>query len=210
MRALVRRRADAVLPDAVPFPFSSFSPRVRQFKRHPVTHLLRCPRRAQRVGAHGFTLVELMIVVLIISVLATITVPAVQRIQRKAKATTIMNDFRVFGAAFDTYAQEMGGWPAETAAGVFPPEMAQRMNQTAWLRKTPMGGQYNWENNQMHFGVTYRAAIAIAATAGAPLPLDVNQLYDLEHGIDGANQINWLGGTFHLGTGLVPLYIVQP
>ena len=45
-----------------------------------------------------------MVVVLIISVLATISVPAIQRIQRKAKSTTIANDFRVFGAAFDTSA----------------------------------------------------------------------------------------------------------
>lgn len=190
--------------------------------RHVVTHLIRRLRRLDRgveiprarqwrhIAARGFTLVELMVVVLIISVLATISVPAIQRIQRKAKSTTIANDFRVFGAAFDTYAQEMGAWPAETAAGVFPPEMDQRINQTAWLRKTPMGGQYNWENNQLHFGITYRAGIAIGATAGAPLPLDNNMLLDLEHAIDGKNQTNWFGGSFHLGTGLVPLYIIQP
>jgi prepilin-type N-terminal cleavage/methylation domain-containing protein len=161
-------------------------------------------------ATRGFTLVELMVVVLIISVLATISVPALQRMQRKTKTATIVNDFRVFGAAFDTYAQEIGTWPADTAAGVFPPEMDQRINQTAWLRTTPMGGQYNWESNQLHFGVTYRAAIAINATAGAPLPLDNNMLLDLEHAIDGKNQTNWFGGSFHLGTGTVPLYIIQP
>ncbi len=162
-----------------------------------------------RVATRGFTLVELMVVVLIISVLATISVPAFQRIQRRSKTAAIMNDFRVFGAAFDTYAQEMGAWPAETAAGVFPPEMDQRINQTAWQRKTPMGGQYNWEYNQLHFGLRYTAAITINATASAPLPLDVNQLFDFEYGIDGKNQINWFGGSFRLGTGLVPLYLIQ-
>ena len=65
------------------------------------------------------------------------------RIQRKSKVTAISNDFRVFAAAFDTYAQETGGWPAEAAAGVFPAGMDQRINKTAWRRKTPMGGQYN-------------------------------------------------------------------
>jgi type II secretory pathway pseudopilin PulG len=151
-----------------------------------------------------------MVVVLIISVLATIALPSFIRVQRRTKSSTIFNDFRTFAAAFDTYSQEMGAWPPEAAAGVFPTGMDQRINQTAWQRTTPMGGQYDWDNNQMHFGVTYQAAIAINATASAPLLLDVNQLTDLEHLIDGANQLNWLGGNFHLGTGLVPLYIVQP
>ena len=158
----------------------------------------------------GFTLVELMVVVLIISVLGSITVPSVQRIQKRAKTTTIQNDFRTFAAAFDTYSQENGSWPAESASSVVPTGMDTRLNTSAWQRITPMGGHYDWEGNQMHFGTRYQAAIAISATADAPLPLDVPQLIDLEHVIDGPNQINWLGGNFHIGTGLVPLYIVQP
>lgn len=88
--------------------------------------------------------------------------------------------------------------------------MDQRINQTAWLRQTPMGGQDNWEYNQNHFGTVYRAALSISATAGAPLPLDVNQLIDLEHTIDLPATLDFLGGSFHLGTGLVPLFIIQP
>src|ERR1017187_1887982 len=87
--------------------------RVRPTKGPPGTPLLRCPRqlargveilgpRRWRGATRGFTLVELMVVVLIISVLATISVPALQRMQRKTKTATIVNDFRVFGAAFDT------------------------------------------------------------------------------------------------------------
>lgn len=158
----------------------------------------------------GFTLVELMVVVLIISVLATIALPSFIRIQRRTRTAAIQNDFRTFAAAFDTYAQETGGWPAEAATAEIPVGMDQRLNASAWQRKTPMGGQYDWEGNQMQFGTRYAAAIAIKATAIAPLPLDVNQLTDLEHVIDGANQINWLGGNFHIGTGLVPVYVIQP
>jgi type II secretory pathway pseudopilin PulG len=149
-----------------------------------------------------------MIVVLIISVLAMLAVPAFARVKRRAKTAAIMNDFRVFAAAFETYAHEKGTWPAETAAGVCPPVMTSRLNVTAWERTTPMGGKYNWENNQNHFGSQIRAAIAISATGGAPLPLDVNQLLDLEQTID-SSSFNWLGGNFQLGTGLVPLYVIQ-
>src|SRR5207248_9307023 len=137
-----------------------------------------------------FTLVEIMMVVLIISVLATLSIPVLQRVQRKTKTAAIMNDFRVFAAAFDTYAHETGGWPPDAAAGVLPPLMAGRLNTQAWTRTTPMGGKYNWEYNQLHFGITYKAAIAISPTASAPLTLDVAQLTDLEQTID-KGSFNW-------------------
>ena len=159
----------------------------------------------------GFTLVEIMVVVLIISVLATISVPALRLIQRRAKTTTIVNDFRVFAAAFDTYAQEMGGYPVDTPAGVFPTGMDDRIDPIAWQRTTPMGGKYNWENNQFDFfGTKHPAAIAINAVAGAPLPLDVTMLYDLEHTIDSPTVLIWNSGNFRLGSGIAPLYIIQP
>ena len=163
--------------------------------------------RARHAPDHGFTLVEIMVVILVISVLATLAVPTVAKLQRRARTAAIANDFRVFAAAFDTYAHESGGWPADTAAGVLPPAMAGRITAAAFTRRTPMGGQYNWEYNQLHFGVRYTAAIAITGTASSPLPLDVDQLLDLERTID--SQFDLLGGSFHLGTGLVPLYLVQ-
>lgn len=149
-------------------------------------------------------------VVLIISFLAMLAVPALQRVQRRTKATAILNDFRVFAAAFEAYAHQNGSWPAESAAGVVPPGMTTDLKVDAWTRVTPMGGKYNWDNNQLHFGTRFQAAIAISAAAGAPLPLDVPILLELEHAVDGNNQTNLLGGSFRLGSGLCPLYIVQP
>jgi prepilin-type N-terminal cleavage/methylation domain-containing protein len=158
----------------------------------------------------GFTLVELMMVVLIISVLASIAIPSFIRVQRRTKSSTIANDFRTFAAAFDTYAQELGTWPANGTAGTLPAAMNNRINKTQFQRKSPMGGQYKWNYNQVELGTTLTACLTINATASAPLPLDVNQLTDLEHLIDGAHQLNWLGGSFRIGTGTVPCYLIQP
>lgn len=168
-----------------------------------------CPSRHRRRSARaGFTLVEIMMVVLIISVLATLVVPTMAKLKRRAKTSVLVNDFRAFSTAFDGYAQEFGKYPAETAVGVFPAGMDGRLNRTAWTRITPMGGKYDWDNNQLHFGTRYQAAIAINSAAGATLILDVAQLQDLEQTMD--STFDWLGGTFHLGTGIVPLVIVQP
>ena len=156
----------------------------------------------------GFTLVEVMMVVLIISVLAALAVPVVLRIQRQAKTTAIVNDFRVFAAAFDAYAHTSGTWPADSAAGVMAAGMSTYLSVPSWGRVTPMGGKYNWESNQTHLGTKLRAAISISSAAGAPLTLDVPMLIELESQVDGDN--NLLGGSFRLGTGLVPVYVIQP
>ncbi|RYD76680.1 MAG: type II secretion system protein [Verrucomicrobiaceae bacterium] len=54
----------------------------------------------------GFTLVEIMIVVAIIALLATIAIPNFLRARERAQATTIIEEMRVVSAAIDTYAIE--------------------------------------------------------------------------------------------------------
>jgi len=157
-------------------------------------------------STRGFTLVEILVVVVIISLLAMLSIPGLQMVQRRAKSSAIINDFRVFATAFETYAHEKGSFPAEANAGVVPAGMETSLKADAWLRVTPMGGHYNWENNQMHFGNRYKAAIAITATGDAPLPLDVNQLTDIDKAIDDGDLYN---GNFRLGAGLCPLFVIE-
>jgi prepilin-type N-terminal cleavage/methylation domain-containing protein len=156
--------------------------------------------------ADGFTLVEIMMVALVISVLASLALPAVKRVQLRAKTSAIVNDFRVFAAAFDTYAHETGGWPAETAPGVLPAMMAGRITPAMFTRATPMGGKYNWENNKLHRGVHYTAALSIKGTVAAPLPLDLEQLLDIDRPIDDGDLTT---GNFIAGTNNVPLFVIQ-
>ncbi len=54
----------------------------------------------------GFTLVEIMIVVAIIALLATIAVPGFLRARKRSQATRILNDLRLIDAAVDQYAIE--------------------------------------------------------------------------------------------------------
>ncbi|XHR28056.1 MAG: competence type IV pilus major pilin ComGC [Chthoniobacteraceae bacterium] len=54
----------------------------------------------------GFTLVEIMIVVAIIALLASIAVPNFMRARQRAQATTILEEARMVDAARDQYAIE--------------------------------------------------------------------------------------------------------
>jgi len=54
----------------------------------------------------GFTLVEVMIVVAIIALLASIAVPGFMRARKRSQASRILNDLRLLDNAVDLYAIE--------------------------------------------------------------------------------------------------------
>lgn len=63
----------------------------------------------------GFTLVEIMIVVAIVALLASIAVPGFLRARKRSQATRVINDLRHLDAAVDQYALETnkpGGYVA--------------------------------------------------------------------------------------------------
>lgn len=61
----------------------------------------------------GFTLIELMIVVVIIGILAAIAIPKYQNVTTNAKAATIIGDTRVLLNAAQLYLTEKGEYPPD-------------------------------------------------------------------------------------------------
>ena len=57
-------------------------------------------------SGQGFTLVEIMIVVAIIALLASIAVPGFLRARKRSQASRIINDLRLIDGAVDQYAIE--------------------------------------------------------------------------------------------------------
>lgn len=182
----------------------------------PVPHLpcrLIGRQRLPRSAAGVISMVELLTVVLIISILFLMAVPTYQQIRRKARATALVNDFRVFGAVFQAYAHERGAWPAESATGVVPAGLTNDDLQTdSWTRRTPIGGKFDWEYNQAHPGGTspggkWRAALAIATTGDAPLLVDADLYEQIDEALDDGNLAT---GNFRLGFGDCLLFILEP
>lgn len=170
-------------------------------------------QRLPRSQSGMLSLVELMVVVLIISMLFFAAVPAYQRIQLNARAVAIANDFRVFGAVFQTFAHDRGTWPKESGPGELPEGITkQEIPLEAWTRRTPMGGRFNWENNQMHPGGTspggrWRAAVAITGVEGDPLVINGELLEKIDEALDDGVLTT---GNFRTGFGDCPLLILEP
>jgi type IV pilus assembly protein PilA len=79
----------------------------------------------------GFTLVEIMIVVVIIGLLAAMAIPAFQRVRANSQDKTVMNNMRVLGAAADEYFMEYGTYTVELTSLVGSSAYVKALNTVA-------------------------------------------------------------------------------
>lgn len=117
--------------------------------------------RARRSSSHGFTLVEIMIVVVIVGLLAALAVPAFLRVRHASQNSRTTNDFRIFSQAFEIYNTQYGVWPSNVGPGVVPTlpvPMAGDFRAEVWQSPTAIGGRWNWDNG--NFGVTASVSIS--------------------------------------------------
>jgi len=75
----------------------------------------------------GFTLVEVVTVMMIVSVLARIAIPQMQEILTRARATEVRASFSVVEEAATRLSLENEPWPDDTDAGVVPPELVDML-----------------------------------------------------------------------------------
>ena len=128
-------------------------------------------------GTRGFTLVEIMVVVVIIGVIAAMGMPAYRRITMRSKTAALVSDLRSYSAAFITYSLQNGRWPADGSPKQIPPEMVGALANGFGL-KSPIGGVYKWNYDVSADGITAKAAIIIE-TDGAEILSDDRDLREM-------------------------------
>src|SRR5438105_6207681 len=72
------------------------------------------PMKFRATRAHGFTLIELIVVILIIAALAALLVPAALRTLDRAKSAQAKNDVTQIVTAVNAYYTEYGHYPIAT------------------------------------------------------------------------------------------------
>ena len=122
----------------------------------------------------GFTLIEIMIVVVIIGLLAAIASPAFQKIRLNSKFSTFMNDSTAYAEAGMIYLFETGAEKIQDAnTGILPNELEGYINETAWDAGTPIGGSWDWDSDYGFHGVGVIGFTITEEEAG-----EVDQIYD--------------------------------
>jgi prepilin-type N-terminal cleavage/methylation domain-containing protein len=87
-------------------------------------------------GSGGFTLIEILIVVIILGVLAAVVVPMFGETSNEAEINVCMENMGIIQRAMDIYKLQNGEFPASTddLAAIFPA-----------LPTCPLGGAYGWQ-----------------------------------------------------------------
>ena len=70
--------------------------------------------KAMHKNEKGFTLVELMVVVVIIGILVAIAIPIYNNVTANAKRNTVEGNLRTIDGAIQIYAAEEGSFPTES------------------------------------------------------------------------------------------------
>lgn len=101
------------------------------------------PPGISRQNEHGFSLVELLIVVGAIGILVNLSFPVFEHARKKAQVARIVSDFQTVRRMATDYFIKNGRWPAEAGEGIEPPEL-----QTALARAVRWDGRfpYDWDN----------------------------------------------------------------
>lgn len=110
-------------------------------------------RQQARMGRRtdGFTLIEILIVVIILGVLAAIVIPQFVGVTGDVERGTFVADLRILANAADRYRLDTDEYLEDSASGVCPAGFEDYIQEEKWESVTPIGGV--WDAELDSFGI---------------------------------------------------------
>lgn len=118
-----------------------------------------CHCRARR---RGFTLIEILIVVVILGVLASIVIASFTTSADDARRGAFADSTRTLAIAIERYRLDTGAWPEDASSGVLPSGFAPYVAEVAFERGTPVGGV--WDTELASYGVASAVGVHFDGT----------------------------------------------
>lgn len=127
----------------------------------------------------GFTLVEILIVVLILAILAAIALPRFAEATTGASQSAFAADLANYNKAAQLYIAEQGQLLPDGNSGDVPAGFEEYVNTDAWTRGPSIGGSWDTENGT--FGVSCAFGVHFQTPAdnvGDAFMLGVDEMID--------------------------------
>jgi len=93
----------------------------------------------------AFTLVEILIVVVILSILAVIVIAMFNDTTKQATQTAFISDTKVFVDAAMLYQVKTGDYLEDSSTGDVPAGFDTYIDTRVWMQETPIGGEWDCE-----------------------------------------------------------------
>lgn len=129
----------------------------------------------QYPSKRGFTLIEIMIVVVIIGLLAAAAVPTFNTVRKRSLHFRFMNDVRIFRDALESFYMETGVLPNDAATGTLDPQLAGYINSGTFTSAATIGGQWDIEVNDS--GIVLGVGV-VGYTISAAELLEIDTRFD--------------------------------
>lgn len=92
----------------------------------------------------GFTLMEILIVVVILGILAAIVIPSFASATEDSRKAAFTQDLRAFETGILRYQVDFGEFPPDGGSGSVPVGLEDYVNVPKWQSGSPIGGV--WDN----------------------------------------------------------------
>jgi len=93
----------------------------------------------------GFTLVEVLVVVSIISLLSAVTVTTMQQVRQQTRLSTAKQELRSFHQAMQLYMRDREKWPDDVNRDI-PAGLGPYLSSGDWPQGPWPGSVYDWDN----------------------------------------------------------------
>jgi prepilin-type N-terminal cleavage/methylation domain-containing protein len=146
----------------------------------------------------GFTIIEILVVVLIVALLGAITIPVYQNAVAKSQRMALAGDLKALHTAFLRYNVDHGKFPADAGDGALDPATLTPLSAEGYFENvTSLAGKLEDGQLEFYIGLDLRGADSdyIAAVSSSTVP-----------GLQ-AYVISWDWGV--VGAGLEGVYFVN-